>query len=154
MRVIGPNGEQLGVISREVAVQKAREADLDLVEVAPTVAPPVCRIMDFAKFRYDQEKKEREARKHQKGAQLKEVRFRPHIEDHDYQVKLRQVKGFLEKGHKVRLRLMFRGREMEHQEIGMKIMERLLKDTADVGKIDKPAQMLGRMYLIVLMPVK
>lgn len=152
--MIGPNGEQLGVISRDVAVQKAREADLDLVEVAPTVDPPVCRIMDFAKFRYDQEKKEREARKHQKGTQLKEVRFRPHIEDHDYQVKLRQVKGFLEKGHKVRLRLMFRGREMEHQDIGMKIIERLLKDTADVGKIDKPAQMLGRMYLIVLMPVK
>jgi len=154
MRLIGPEGEQIGVVSREEAFRRAREAELDLVEVAPGIEPPVCRVMDFAKFRYDQEKKEREARKHQKGAQLKEVRFRPHIEEHDYQVKFKQVKAFLEKGHKVRLRLMFRGREMEHQEIGMKIIDRIVKEVEGTGKIDKPAQMLGRMFLLVLTPAK
>jgi len=154
MRLIGPEGEQLGVVSREEALRKAKEAELDLVEVAPGIVPPVCKIIDFAKYRYDQEKKEREARKHQKGAQLKEVRFRPHIEEHDYQVKLRQVQNFLEKGHKVRLRLQFRGREMEHQEIGRRLIERILKDTEKVGKIDKPQQMFGRMLLLVLTPVK
>lgn len=154
MRLIGPEGEQIGVVSREEAFRRAREAELDLVEVAPGIEPPVCRVMDFAKFRYDQAKKEREARKHQKGGQLKEVRFRPHIEEHDYQVKLKQVTAFLEKGHKVRLRLMFRGREMEHQEIGLKIVDRIVKEVETVGKIDKPSQMLGRMLLLVLTPAK
>lgn len=152
MRVIGPEGEQLGIFTRELALKKAKEYELDLVEVAPEAAPPVCRILDFQKYLYEQQKKDREARKHQKQAQLKEVRFTPRIDDHDYETKLNHLKEFLTKKHKVRIRIVFRGRELANKEMADKFVARLISDTADVGKIDKPAHMLGRNLLLILCP--
>ena len=152
MRVIGPEGEQLGVFSREMALAKAREADLDLVEVAPQANPPVCRIMDFTKFKYEQEKKEREAKKHQKHAQLKEIRITPRIDVHDYKVKVNHIQEFLQKGHKVRIRLMFKGREMAHQEIGKERINQLINDLAATGKVDKEPQMFGRSLIMIFCP--
>ena len=134
------------------ALKIAQEEGLDLVEVAPNTNPPVCRIMDFNKFKYEQEKREREAKKHQRSAQLKEVRLKPFIEEHDYQVKLKQMIKFLEKGSKVRVRLMFRGRDLAHPELGEKLMNRVVEDISSVGKVEKPLQKMGRMFLLVLGP--
>ncbi len=152
MRLIGPEGEQLGIFTRDLALKKAQEYDLDLVEVAPNAQPPVCRIMDFAKFKYEQEKREREAKKHQKHAQLKEIRISPRIDVHDYQIKLKHIQEFLEKGHKVRIRMMFRGREVAHQEIGRKVIDKLMVDIERAGKIDKDPHMLGRTLVLILGP--
>ena len=152
MRVIGPDGEQLGVFPRDLALKKAQEFDLDLVEVAPTANPPVCRIIDFSKYKYEQDKREREVKKHQKHSQLKEIRLRPRIEAHDYGVKLKHIKEFLEKKHKVRVRMMFRGREMAHTEIGKRVMEKLVQDAEPFGKVEKDSHMLGRSLIIVLGP--
>jgi len=152
MRVIGPDGQQLGVFPRDLALKKAEEFELDLVEVAPEGNPPVCRIMDFAKFRYEQEKKEREARKHQKQTQLKEMRISPRIDNHDYQIKLNHIREFLEKKHKVKIRMMFRGREIAHRDIGDRLIGKLLQDVEKVGKIDKQAIMLGRTMVLILGP--
>jgi len=150
--LIGPEGEQLGVFPRDVALKKARDQALDLVEVAPQASPPVCRIMDFAKYRYDQEKKERESKKHQRQVQLKEIRLRPRIDMHDYEIKIKRVREFLSKGHKVKVRLMFRGREMSHQEIGRKLVTKLITDIDKVGKVDREPQMFGRSIITVLCP--
>jgi translation initiation factor IF-3 len=152
MRVIGPEGEQLGIFTRDLALKKAKEYELDLVEVAPDAQPPVCRILDFQKYLYDQQKKDREARKHQKQAQLKEVRFTPRIDDHDYETKLNHVKEFLKKKHKVRIRIVFRGREIANKEMSDKFVTRIMADTGDVGKIDKEPHMLGRNLLLILCP--
>lgn len=152
MRVIGPEGEQLGVFPKDLALKKAQEYDLDLVEVAPTANPPVCRIIDFSKYKYEQDKREREVKKHQKHSQLKEIRIRPRIEAHDYGVKLKHIKEFLEKKHKVRVRMMFRGREMAHTEIGKRVMEKLVQDVDAFGKVEKDSQMLGRSLIMVLGP--
>ena len=122
-------------------IQKALEAankyELDLVEVAAGVVPPVCRIMDFSKFKYEQEKKEREAKKNQKQVHLKEIRLKPNIEEHDYQVKLKQLIEFLKKGDRVKVGMFFRGREMSHQELGAKILNRLIKDCSSVGQMER-----------------
>jgi translation initiation factor IF-3 len=142
----------LGIFPRELALKKAEEYDLDLVEVAPQVTPPVCRIMDFAKYKYEQEKREREAKKHQKHSQLKEIRISPRIDNHDYQVKLKHAQEFLEKGHKVKIRMFFRGREVSHQEIGRKLLKRLITDVEKVGKVEKEPQMLGRSLILILGP--
>ena len=128
VRVIGPDGEQLGIFPRDIALKKAMEEGLDLVEVAPQSKPPVCRIMDFAKYKYEQEKREREVKKHQKQAQLKEIRISPRIDNHDYEIKVKHIKEFLEKKHKVRVRMFFRGREISHKDIGNRIIEKLLQD--------------------------
>ena len=152
VRLIGPEGEQLGVFPRELALKKAQEYDLDLVEVAPQAAPPVCRVADFAKFRYEQEKRERESKKHQKQAQLKEMRISPRIDIHDYDVKLKHIKEFLEKGHKVRVRMMFIGREMAHRDIGNRLIEKLVLDVDKMGKIDREPHMLGKTLILVLGP--
>ncbi len=152
MRVIGPEGEQLGIFTKELATKKAREYELDLVEVAPDAQPPVCRIMDFTKYLYDQKKKDREARKHQKQTQLKEVRITPRIDDHDYETKKKHIREFLTKKHKVRVRMMFRGRELAHKELADRLLATLLNDISDVGKIDRDAHMLGRSLLIILCP--
>ena len=130
----------------------AQDAGLDLVEVAPSVNPPVCRIMDFKKFKYEQEKREREAKKHQRSAHLKEIRLKPYIEEHDYQTKLRQMLKFLEKGDKVRVRLIYRGRDLAHPEKGKKVIDRVIEDTSGVGKIDKPPQRFERMWVMILAP--
>ncbi|MBN2120232.1 MAG: translation initiation factor IF-3 [Candidatus Omnitrophica bacterium] len=152
IRVIGPKGEQLGILSLKDALKKSEEFDLDLVEVASSATPPVCRIMDFSKYKYEQEKREREAKKHSKAGHIKEVRFRPSIDEHDYQTKIGHAKKFLEKGNKVRVRLFFRGREMAHQEIGKFLMERITKELASVAKIDKPARQINRIIIMVLGP--
>ena len=150
VRLISAEGEQLGIFPRDHAMKKAEEAGLDLVEVAPGANPPVCRIMDFAKYKYEQEKRAREARRHQKHSQLKEVRLSPRIGTHDYQIKLKHIQEFLEKGHKVRIRMMFRGREVTHQEIGRKLMNKLVTDIERIGKVEKEPHMLGRSLMIIL----
>lgn len=152
MRLIGPEGEQLGIFPRELALKKSEEYELDLVEVAPQANPPVCRIMDFSKFRYEQEKREREVKKHQKQAQLKEIRISPRIDMHDYGIKVKHIMEFLEKGHKVRIRMMFRGRELAHKELGNRVIEKLIQEISKIGKIDKEAQMLGKTLVLILGP--
>jgi translation initiation factor IF-3 len=152
VRVVGPDGDQLGVFPRDIAIKKADELDLDLVEVAAQASPPVCRIIDFSKFMYEQKKREREVKKHQKQAQLKEVRIRPRIENHDYEVKLKRIKEFLEKKHKVRVRMWFKGREIAHKEIGKRVIERLIKDIESVGRVDREPHMLGKTLVLVLSP--
>lgn len=150
--MIGPEGEQLGIFPRDMAIKKAQEYDLDLVEVAPSAQPPVCRIMDFTKYKYEQEKREREAKKHHKTTQLKEIRVSPRIDIHDYQIKVKHIQEFLEKGHKVRIRMMFRGREVAHQEIGRKLIEKLVADVERTGKVDKEPHMLGRTLVLIFGP--
>ncbi|UCD15372.1 MAG: translation initiation factor IF-3 [Candidatus Omnitrophota bacterium] len=152
VRLIGTEGEQLGIFPRELALRKADEAGLDLVEIAPQAKPCVCRIMDFSKYKYEQIKREKEAKKHQKQAQLKEIRLRPRIDNHDYEVKLKHIKEFLAKRHKVRIRMMFRGREMAHKELGKRLIDKLTKDIEKDGKIDKEPQMLGRTLVMILGP--
>jgi translation initiation factor IF-3 len=137
-------------VSLPKALELAVQVELDLVEVAPQAVPPVCRIMDFSKFKYDQEKKEREAKKHQKQGKLKEIRLKPNINDHDYQVKLRQVIGFLNKKDKVKINMFYRGRQMEHLELGRKVLDRFIADTQNDGQIEKEPNLEGRiMYLVV-----
>jgi len=123
-----------------------------LVEVAPQADPPVCRIMDFAKYKYEQEKKEREAKRHHRHAQLKEIRLSPRIDNHDYQIKLKHIQEFLEKGHKVRVRMFFRGREVAHQEIGRKLIDRLITDVEKLGKVEREPHLLGRVLVLVFGP--
>lgn len=152
MLIIGANGEQLGVMPPEQGLKLAQQVSLDLVEVAPQARPPVCRIMDFSKYKYEQEKREKEARKKQHSIHLKEIRIKPKIGDHDYQVKLGFVKKFLERGDKVKITLLFRGREMAHQELGIKILDRLRADIADAGQIEKPPLKEGRAIIMVIAP--
>ena len=137
-------------------VQKAQELanqhELDLVEVAPQASPPVCRIIDYSKFKYDQEKKEREAKKHQKQGRLKEIRLKPNINIHDYQTKLKQVITFLQKKDKVKINLFFRGRQMEHLDLGKKVLERMMIDTQNEGQVEREPSMEGRVMSLVVAP--
>lgn len=130
----------------------AREAGLDLVEVAPLSKPPVCRIMDFSKYKYDQEKKEKESRKRQHVIRLKEVRYKPNIEEHDYLTKLNHIKDFIKKGNKVKISMRFRGREMAHTEIGKQVIDRIIRDVVDVGEVEKSPTKEGRFLNMVLGP--
>lgn len=152
VRLIGPDGEQMGVVATRDALQKAQGADLDLVEVAPSANPPVCRIMDYSRFKYEQEKKTREARRHQRTTHLKEIKIKPHIEEHDYQVKLQHLKRFLSRGDKAKITMVFRGREMSHQEIGRKILDRVVSDLVDVGEVEKGPTREGRSIMVHFMP--
>ena len=152
LRLIGPEGEQLGIFTRDLALKKSHEYELDLVEVAPDAVPPVCRVMDFTKYLYDMKKKDREAKKHQKQTQLKEVRLTPRIDEHDFETKLKHVKEFLTKKHKVRIRIVFRGRELAHKEFADRLLVKVLQETASIGKIDRDAHMLGKSLLLVLCP--
>lgn len=152
MRVIGLEGNQLGIMPIQKALELANQNELDLVEVAPQVEPPVCRIMDFSKFRYDQEKKEREAKKNQMRAHLKEVRLKPNIEEHDYQVKLRQAINFLNKKDKVKVSLFFRGRQMQHLDLGRKLLDRFINDVQQAGKIERGSVLEGRIMSVMLAP--
>jgi len=152
VRLIGPDGNQLGVMAIQRALDLANQYELDLVEVAPAATPPVCRIIDFTKFKYDQEKKEREAKKHQKQSRLKEIRVKPNIDDHDYQVKLKQVVTFLQKKDKVKVNLFFRGRQMEHIDLGRKVLDRFIADTQNDGQIEKEPMMEGRIMSLVVSP--
>jgi len=150
--VIGPKGEQLGIVNIHSALEMADKHELDLVEVAPQVRPPVCRIMDFSKYKYDQEKREREAKKHQKHTHLKEVRVRPKIAEHDYAIKLKHAMEFLKEGNKVKVSLMFRGREMAHRDIGRRVVDRFCTDLQSVGSVEYGPAMEGRMINMIVAP--
>lgn len=152
VRLLAPDGSQIGIVSTAEALAKARAYNLDLVEIAPTAQPPVCRIMDFGKYKFEMAKKEKEARRHQAGQRVKEVKFHPNVEDHDYQTKLRHIREFLEAGHRVKASLMFRGREQAHKEFGHQLMHRLMKDVEGVAKIERPPEDLGRFLVMMLAP--
>ena len=152
MRLVGHEGNQLGVVSIQKALEIANQNELDLVEVAPQANPPVCRVMDFSKFKYDQEKKEREAKKHQRQGRLKEIRLKPNIDDHDYQTKLKQAIAFLKKKDKVKVSLFFRGRQMEHLDLGRKIIDRFIIDTQNEGQLEKQPILEGRAISLVIAP--
>lgn len=152
VRLIGPQGEQLGVVPIQKALELASQHELDLVEVAAQAEPPVCRIIDFSKFKYDQEKKERQAKKHQKQIHIKEVRLKPNIEEHDYQVKLKQVIGFLQKKDKVKINLFFRGRQLEHVDIGKKLMERFITEAQEHGQLEKEPSQEGKIITAIMIP--
>lgn len=154
LRVIGPNGEQLGILSRSKGLELAVQHELDLVEVAPAAQPPVCRIMDFSKFKYEQEKKERQAKKHQTVIKIKEIRVKPKIEEHDYQVKLKQLYTFLERGNKVKVNLFYRGREMSHQELGQRIINKFIADSQGKAILERPPMQEGRVISLVFAPNK
>ena len=150
VRVVGEAGEQLGVLATPDALKRAEEAGLDLVEVAPTAVPPVCRIMDYSKYKYEQEKREKEARKKQKVIHLKEIRLSAKIGEHDYQFKLRNLEDFLKRGDKVKITMMFKGREMAHVDLGRKVLDRLSSDISQVGEIEEPARQEGRFINMVI----
>lgn len=152
VRLIGADGSQLGVMSVERAQELANQNGLDLVEVAAQASPPVCRIIDFNKFKYDQEKKEREAKKHQKQSRIKEIRVKPNIDDHDYEIKLRQVISFLRKKDKVKVNLFFRGRQMEHMDLGRKILDKFMTDTQNDGNVEKNPMLEGRIMSVIIGP--
>jgi len=152
VRVVGPDGAQLGVMAIQKALELANQAELDLIEVAPSANPPVCRISDYSKFKYDEEKKEREAKKHQKQGRLKEIRLKPNIDEHDYEIKLKQVAGFLKKKDKVRINLFFRGRQMEHVDLGRKVLDRFIQDIQNDGQVEKAPAMEGRIMSFVVAP--
>lgn len=135
-------------------MELAEAAGLDLVEISPNASPPVCKIMDFGKFKYEQQKKESEARKKQKIIEVKEVKFRPNTDTHDYEVKMRNVTKFLGNGDKVKVTLRFRGREMAHQELGRKLLERVAEDTTELGKVDSIPKMEGRQMVMMINPLK
>lgn len=152
VRLLDPDGQQIGIVPISEALARARQLNLDLVEIAPTAQPPVCRIMDFGKYKFEMAKKEREARRHQAGQRVKEVKFHPNVEDHDYQTKLRHIREFLEEGHRVKASLMFRGREQVHKEFGHQLMHRLMKDVEGIAKIERPPEDLGRFIVMMLAP--
>lgn len=152
VRVIGPNSEQIGVVTVKRALEIAGEHSLDLVEVAPTSKPPVCRIMDFSKYKYDQEKKERRVKKSQHITHLKQIRMKPHIDENDYKVKLRQIINFLEKKDKVKVNLFFRGRELAYKDQGRQILERVVADMATHGQAEKMPLMEGRIMSVIISP--
>lgn len=152
MRLIGPDGNQLGIVPIQRALDLANQHELDLVEVAPSANPPVCRIVDYSKFKYDEEKKERESKKHQKQGKLKEIRLKPNIDDHDFETKVKQAVTFLKKKDKVRVNLFFRGRQMEHVDLGRKVLDRFIQDVQPDGQVEKPPMMEGRIMSLVVAP--
>ena len=152
VRLVDQDGNQAGVVAIDQALRMAKEAELDLVEVAGQASPPVCRIIDFSKFKYDQAKKEKEARKKQKVIHLKEVKFHPFIEEHDYQVKLHSVERFLKSGDKAKITMQFRGRELNHVSTGRKLLARLSTDIAAIGEVEKAPYMEGKIITMIIMP--
>jgi translation initiation factor IF-3 len=154
VRLIGANGEQIGIVSLAVANTLAEEAEVDLVEIAPTAQPPVCRLMDYGKFRYQESKKKHEAKLKQKQIQIKEVKFRPNTDDGDYNIKMRNLITFLEEGDKAKITLRFRGREMAHQEFGVRLLERLRGDLEPYAVVEQFPRMEGRQMVMVLSPRK
>ena len=154
VRLIDSDGEQKGIVSIKEALSLAEEADLDLVEVSPTAEPPVCRIMDYGKYVFEQNKKQQEAKKKQKQTQVKEIKFRPGTEEGDYQVKLRNLIRFLNDGDKTKVTLRFRGREMAHQELGRQLLKRVEKDLEEIGTVEQFPRMEGRQMVMVVAPKK
>jgi translation initiation factor IF-3 len=154
VRLIGPDGDNVGVVPVKEALRAAREADLDLVEVAPNAEPPVCRVMDYGKFLYERTKKEREARKSQVKVEIKEIRLRPKTTEHHRGFKVRDARRWLESGKKVKVRIRFRGREITYPEIALNDLKQIAEDLSDVGVVEQPPSMEGRSMLMVLAPNK
>ncbi|HET9068396.1 MAG TPA: translation initiation factor IF-3 [Amaricoccus sp.] len=154
IRLIGAEGENIGLITPEKAMALAVAAGLDLVEISPNATPPVAKIMDFGKYKYETQKKESEARKKQKVIEIKEIKFRPNTDTHDYDVKMRSVTKFLEEGDKVKITLRFRGREMAHADLGRKLLERVADDLTDLGKVEAMPRLEGRQMVMMIGPVK
>ncbi|MBT9282280.1 MULTISPECIES: translation initiation factor IF-3 [Hydrogenibacillus] len=152
VRLIDVDGRQIGIVPLREALRLAREKNLDLVNIAPQASPPVCRIMDYGKYKFEQSKKEREARKKQKVITIKEVRFSPTIEEHDFNTKLRHVIKFLQEGDKVKCSLRFRGRQITHAEIGAEVMQRVIEGTKDIAVVERPPLMEGRSLIMILAP--
>ena len=152
VQLINAAGQNLGVIAINEALAMAESEALDLVEIVPTATPPVCKILDFGKFRFQEQKKAAEARKKQKVVELKEIKLRPGIDDHDYDVKMRAVRRFFEEGDKVKITLRFRGREMAHQDIGFRLLDRVKQETATIAKIETEPSMEGRQMIMILAP--
>jgi len=152
VRVIGPDGEQIGILAIREALAYAQERSLDLVEVSPTAKPPVCRVMDYGKFKYEQNKKQQKARRKQHTSQLKEVKMRPKIETHDYEFKVGHAREFLSHHDKVKFTVTFRGREMAHQDSGRRLLAKAVKDLEDIGQIENPARMEGRNMVLLMVP--
>src|ERR1700712_1531432 len=152
VRVIDENGENLGVMYTREAIEQAAEVGLDLVEVSPNADPPVCKFLDGGKYRYEAQKKANIARKTQKTQDIKEIKMRPNIDDHDYDVKMRNVQRFIEDGDKVKVTLRFRGRELSHQQLGMNLLRRVQDDVVEVAKVEAYPRMEGRQMLMVLAP--
>ena len=152
MRVIDPEGNQLGILPITEALTKAGDFGLDLVEVSPKTDPPVCKIMDYGKYKYTQSKKGHEAKKKQAGGHLKEVKMRPKTEEHDLQVKLRNVERFLKGGYKTKISIVFRGRELAHKDLGDRLMERIIEETKEWGVAEHPPKFEGRSMVVILAP--
>ena len=154
MRLIGTDGEIIGIMSGREALKMAEEADTDLVEISPNATPPVCRLMDYGKFKYQEQKKAAEARAKQKIIQVKEIKLRPGTDENDYQVKMRNIKRFIEDGDKVKVTLRFRGREMAHQEIGMRQLERIREELAEMVQVESMPKLEGRQMVMMLAPAR
>ena len=152
VRLVGADGEMVGVVPLRQALEAAADADLDLVEVAPQADPPVCKILDYGKFRFEEQKKANEARKKQKIIELKEIKLRPNIDDHDYEVKMRSAIRFIEEGDKVKMTMRFRGREMAHQDLGLNVLVRVRDQLQDIAKVEQMPRVEGRMMVMVLAP--
>jgi translation initiation factor IF-3 len=152
VRLIDENGEMIGVLSIRDALYRAYQAGLDLLEISPNAVPPVCKITDYGKFKYEQQKKANEARKKQKVVEIKEIKVRPNIDDHDYEVKMKQAKSFIGEGDKVKVTLRFRGREMAHQELGVKLLERIRTELAEIVKVESMPRLENRQMVMVLSP--
>ena len=154
VRVIAADGEQKGIMQRNEAIALAREAGLDLVEVSSNAKPPACHIMDYGKFKYEQQKKKQEAKKRQSVVQIKEIKVRPKTDDHDYETKVRHIRRFLEDGDRCKVTVFFRGREIVHKDRGVSILDRIVQDLADVAKVDQEARAEGRTLQMLLVPRK
>ncbi len=152
IRLIGADGENVGLTTPARGMELAERAGLDLVEISPNASPPVCKIMDFGKFKYEQQKRESEARKKQKVIEVKEVKFRPNTDTHDYDVKMRNVFKFLENGDKVKVTLRFRGREMAHQTLGRELLEKVAEDVKEIGKVENMPKLEGRQMVMMIGP--
>ncbi len=154
IRLVGVNAEQLGIVSLRAALELAEESEVDLVEIAPTAQPPVCRLMDFGKFKYQEAKRAHDAKLKQKQVQVKEIKFRPGTDEGDYKIKLRNLIKFLQEGDKTKITLRFRGREMAHQEFGIRLLERVKADLQEHGVVEQFPKMEGRQLIMVLAPIK
>ncbi|MCV0367987.1 MULTISPECIES: translation initiation factor IF-3 [Filomicrobium] len=152
VRLIDENGENVGVVNRLEAQDRANNAGLDLVEISPDAQPPVCKIMDYGKFKFEQQKKAAEARKKQKTVEIKEIKMRPAIDEHDYDVKMRAIKRFFDDGDKVKVTLRFRGREMAHQQLGMAVLQRVKGELEEIAKVESEPRLEGRQMVMVLAP--
>lgn len=154
VRLIDENGEQVGIVGNDEAQRRADEAGLDLVEIVPNANPPVCKVIDYGKYRYDQTKREKESKKAQHQVKVKEVKVKPNIDTHDLETKMRHARDFLDKGNKVKVTCMFRGRERTHPEVGERVMVRIKEELGEISVVESPIKMMGRLMIMVLAPSK